>query len=193
MKRVLVTIALFTALTVHASPEPNADVHNALRQLKTRMVAAMNRNDIDAMLAELHPDVVITWQNAEVSRGREAVRAYLVRNTRGANPIVKSYHADIDVDQLTALYGGDTGIAYGSSTERFDLRGGMNFTLHGRWSATMVNDHGRWLLASVHASSNLFDNPLVSATKKMLYVAVTIAFVVALVLGWFLGRRRAAA
>lgn len=179
----------FAAASQPASaPEPNADVHNALRQLKTRLVDAMNKGDIEAMVAELHPDVVITWQDATVSHGRAGVRQYLQAKMKGPNAVVESYHATIDVDDLTKLYG-DTGIAYGSSVEEFRLKGGMNFTLKGRWSATMVRENGRWFLASVHASSNLFDNPLVAASKKMLYVAVAISFVIALLLGWLIGRR----
>jgi hypothetical protein len=95
----------------------------------------------------------------------------------------------VNVDELTTLYGNNTGVAYGSSVEQFDLRGGQKFTLNGRWSATLVNENGRWLIASVHASSNLFDNPLINSTKKMMYIAVAIAFLVALLIGWIVGRR----
>jgi hypothetical protein len=188
----------FLALPLFASPtppapEPNAPIHNALRGLKTRLVDAMNRNDIDAMLLELHPNVVITWQNGEVSRGRDGVRAYLERMTKGTNRVVKGYHADIDVDELTTLYGENTGVAYGSSVERFDLTSGMNFTLRGRWSATMVNENGRWLLASVHASTNLFDNALLNAAKKSAWIGIAVAAIVALIAGLLIGRRMARA
>jgi uncharacterized protein (TIGR02246 family) len=187
-------VTLLWSLSALAQPapapalEPSADVHNALRQLKSRLVDAMNKGDIEAMLAELHPDVVVTWQNAEVSHGRDGVRAYLQRMMKDPNHVVQGYHAEIDVDDLTKLYG-DTGIAYGKSVEQFQLKGGMNFTLNGRWSATIVRENGKWMLASIHASSNLFDNPLVAAAKKTLYVGVAVSFVVALLLGWFIGRR----
>lgn len=198
MSKRVVCLTAFLAVfcTLPARPQPatppgpaNADVHNALRALKTRLVDAMNRSDIDGMLAELHPNVVITWQNAEVSRGHKGVREYLERMTKGPSPIVHGYHADIDVDDLTTLYGDNTGVAYGSSVETFDLAGGRKFTLHGRWSATMVRENGRWLLANVHASSNLFDNPLVDAAKKTLYLGVLISFLIALLIGWLIGRR----
>lgn len=195
MKKLFAILVLLSssAIAQPAAPEPNADIHNALRALKSRLVDAINRSDIDAMVAELHPNVVITWQDATVSKGRDGVKAYLTSKLRGENPVVKHYHADVEVDALTTLYGGDTGIAYGSSVEQFDLRGGAKFTLNGRWSATMVNENGRWYLASVHASSNLFDNPLVKATKKLLFIILAIAVVVAFVIGWLIGRRKAGA
>jgi ketosteroid isomerase-like protein len=187
MKKRAIFLTVFLAWTVPAWSQPA--IHDALRALRGRLVTAMNKNDIDGILAELHPNVVVTWQNAEVSRGPAGVRAYLERMTKGPNPIVRGYHADINVDDLTTLYGENTGVAYGSSVENFDLAGGQSFTLHGRWSATMVRENGRWLLASVHASSNLFDNPLLNATKKFLYLGIAVSFLVALLIGGFVGRR----
>jgi hypothetical protein len=187
MKKRAIFLTIFLAWTVPAWTQPA--IHDALRALRGRLLTAMNKNDIDGILAELHPKVIVTWQNAEVSRGPAGVRAYLERMTKGPNPIVRGYHADINVDDLTTLYGENTGVAYGSSVERFDLAGGQSFTLHGRWSATMVQENGRWLLASVHASSNLFDNPLLNAAKKSLYLGIAVSFLVALLMGWFVGRR----
>ena len=57
----------------------------------------------------------------------------------------------------------------------------------------MVNENGRWLIASVHASSNLFDNPLLNAAKKSLYVGVAVSALVALAIGWLIGRKTSAA
>lgn len=198
MKKRTVCLVAFLSLVASSAwatppaapaPEPNAPIHAALRQLRARLVDAINRHDIDAILAEAHPNVIVTWQDATVSRGPQGIRAYMDKMMKGPNPIVKGYHADIDVDDLTTLYGDDTGIAFGSSVEQFDLAGGLNFTLHGRWSATMVRENGRWLIASVHASSNLFDNPLLSAAKKSLYAGIAISALVALAIGWLIGRR----
>jgi hypothetical protein len=190
MKVLFLTIVLAAFVPGYATPqEPNAPIHDALRQLRGRLLTAMNKNDIDGMLAELHPNVVVTWQNAEVSKGPQGVREYLERMTKGPSSVVRGYHAEINVDDLTTLYGDKTGVAYGSSVERFDMRGGQTFTLRGRWSATMVNENGRWLLASVHASSNLFDNPLLNAAKQSLYIAVAVSFILALLIGLFIGRR----
>ena len=171
MAGLLVTLLLMpmsSAAELIPVAEPNHEIHNALRGLRDRLLDATNKKDIDGILAEMHPNVVVTWQNAEVSHGKQAVRAYLERMLKGPNPIVKSYGATVNVDDLTTLYGPNTGVAYGSSVETFDLASGQKFTMHGRWSATMVNENGRWLLASVHASSNLFDNPLLNAAKKSL-------------------------
>ena len=74
-------------------------------------------------------------------------------------------------------------------TETYDLGRGGKFTLHGRWTATIVNENGQWLLASLHTSTNLFDNALLRSAKGALWIGVAISAVAALLIGWFLGRR----
>jgi ketosteroid isomerase-like protein len=165
-------------------------VHGELRALRDGLVDAINKGDIERQLAYLHPNVVVTWQNAEVSRGREGVRAYLDRLLKGPDPVVQGYRTALTVDELTILYGGDTGISFGSSEDHFKLKGGADFSLQGRWSATLVKENGQWLIASLHASANLFDNPLLSLAAKKSYWAGGIALIVGLVVGVMMGRLR---
>jgi hypothetical protein len=42
--------------------------------------------------------------------------------------------------------------------DHFKLRRGEQFDLHSRWTATAVRQDGRWLVASFHVSTNMFDN-----------------------------------
>jgi SnoaL-like domain len=147
-------------------------MHQELRVLRDGLVKATNEGNIDALLTHLHANVVVTWQNAEVSRGHAGVREYLLRMTSGPNAAVRSFRTEPTVDELTILYGSDTtGIAFGSSRDTFDLTDGSKFELNGRWSATLVRDGGRWVVANFHASTNLFDNPLLNMTKRTAVVS----------------------
>lgn len=150
----------------------------------------MSQGDTERELTYFHPNTVITWHNAEVSRGRDGVRQYLNRMMEGADKPVKSFKADVTVDELTILYGGDTGIAFGSAVEHFEMTSGRTFDLPARWSATLVKDGDTWLIASLHVSDNLFDNPLLSLARRMMWWAGGIALLVGLVLGLVVGRRR---
>ena len=152
----------------------------------------MNKGDIASELAYFHPNVVVTWHNAEISRGRDGVRAYLNRMLSGPNKVVASYKADVSVDELTILYGGNTGISFGSAVEHFKLANGKTLDLPARWSATLVKEGDQWLIASLHASDNLFDNPLLDMAKRTAYWAGGIALLAGLLIGWFVGRRRRA-
>jgi ketosteroid isomerase-like protein len=181
------------SLTATAAPAAEDPAHNELRAVRDGVLAAIKKGDIEAELAFLHPNVVVTWQNAEVSRGREGVRAYLDRMLEGPGKIVESYSVDLDVDELSILYGGDTALSWGKSREHIGMAHERSLDYPGRWSATLVREGGQWLIANLHVSTNIFANPLLEATKKVFFIAGGIAIVIALVLGYFWGRRRKAA
>jgi ketosteroid isomerase-like protein len=154
------------------------------------MKDAINKGDVERELTYLHPNVVVTWHNAELSRGRDGVRSYLNRILNGPNKMVASYTADVEADELTILYGGTTGVSFGSATEHFKLANGKTLDLPARWSATLVKEGDQWLIASLHASDNLFDNPMLSTAKRMIYYAASGGLVLGIIAGFLLGRRK---
>src|SRR5215204_132619 len=91
--------------------------HHELRGIRDGLLAGMNSGDVEAQLRFLHPNVTITWHNAEVSRGHEGVRGYLNRMLNGPSKVVERFGAEVKVDELSILFGGDTAIAFGSANE----------------------------------------------------------------------------
>lgn len=180
------------AVLAPATPDQAAQarVHDELRALRDELAGAVNRNDLPAILRCLHPNVVVTWQNAEVSRGREGVRQYYERMLTGPGKVVESFAVQPTVDELTVLHGDDTGVAFGRSLDHFVLAGGLDFTLDGRWSATLVRHEGRWVVASFHASTNLFDNVLLRIEQRLKWWLGAIGLLLGLILGVLWGRRR---
>lgn len=179
--------------TCAAEPEkPPAAIeqtHNELRQLKTEVEAAMNKGDIEGVLKYAHKDVVLTSLNAGGGKGHAAVREYHDKLMKLPGRTVESVNVTFTPDELSLLYGGDTAISWGSSLGKYKLLGGTEYEVNARWTSTLVRDNDRWLIASFHISANLFDNPVLSAATKALYWAVGIAALIALIAGFFLGRR----
>jgi uncharacterized protein (TIGR02246 family) len=171
-------------------PAAEHPAHNELRALRDDLIDAVNKNDRDRVLSHLHKNVVVTWMDGEVSRGPEGVRAYYDRMMTGDQRVVESITINPKVDDLTTLYGENTGVAFGSSDDHFRLRRGLDFDVHSRWTATVVKEDGKWLIAAFHASTSLFDNPLLNMAKKTAWYAGGIAAVVGLVAGYFLARAR---
>ena len=188
MNKKFVTALLLCIFSIacHAQEDP---AHNELRAMRDGLLAGMNSGDIESQLAYLHPNVVVTWHNAEVSRGRDGVRNYLERMLKGPSKVVEKYGAELKVDELRIIYGGDTAIAFGSAQEHFTLAGGRHFDLTARWTATMVKEGGKWLVASLHVSDNIFDNPLLNAATRALGWIGGAALIAGAFLGWILGRR----
>jgi hypothetical protein len=196
MKNIGILLTLALSCFASAAADANSAVeatHNELRALRDGLMADVNKGDIEHELTYLTTNVVITWHNAEVSRGREGVRDYYNRMMSGPNKVVAGFHAEVNVDELTILYGENTGIAFGSSVEHFKLTNGGSFDLKGRWTITMVKEDGHWLVASLHVSTNIFDNVMLDMAKKYAIRVVCVAFVVGGILGWLVGRRRKAA
>ena len=155
-----------------ASAEPTAEdpAHEELRELRDAMLAAVRGNDLPGVLSHMHPNAVVVWMDGEVSRGHAQIEAYYNRMMCGDKRIVESFSLDdFQVDELTILYGEDTGVAYGTAESHFALTSGEDFVIQGAWSATLVKEDGKWLLASFHSSAGLFDNPLLKMATRWLF------------------------
>jgi len=185
----LITTLLVVSV-VHA--EENKATHDELRAMRDGLLAAVNKNDVEGIVGYMETNVVVTWQNAEVSRGREGVRAYYDGLMAGPNRLIQSFSTTVNVDELTILYGDSTGIAFGSSDDHFKLTSGLDLSLKDRWTATVVKEQGRWLIASFHISANVFNNQLLSGAKKLLYWAAPACGIIGLFVGLLIAKRRKA-
>jgi uncharacterized protein (TIGR02246 family) len=198
---VFLIIGLCVGVTSLLAQEPKKEdkkedpAHEQLRTLRRQLVDAVNKNDLDALLALVDKNVVVTWMNGEVSRGPDGIRAYYDKMMKGDKRIVQSIQINPEVDELTHLYG-DTGVAFGSSRDHFKLTDGRDFEILTRWSATLTRADGKWRLANFHASANVFDNPILSIAIKQTALwtgigAVVVGLVVGVILGRFLRKRPA--
>ena len=55
------------------------------------VVAGINEQNIDRMLAQMDDNATATWINAEVSRGKAEIKAYYQRMVGGEGAILKRY------------------------------------------------------------------------------------------------------
>lgn len=196
MKRLLPVLLLLCVVLPLAAQEPDAEVHDALRQLKTTMEKALNERDLDTIVANVDPNVVFTTMNGDICRGPDEIRAYFRKMLEGPGRIVKNVKVTFEVDALTTLYGGDTGVATGTSKDHYELTNGKTFDINGRWTCTMVRSGDRWVIAAFHYSTDVFRNPIVDGYRKGIWMAGIAAGVIALVIGafvgWMIGRRPSA-
>jgi len=163
---------------------PEDPAHDELRALRTEVIDAITKGDIDSVLKRVHPNVVVTWQNNEVCRGHKGLREFFERMGKQA---FKGYKVPPTPDELTILYGGDTGVSFGQTVAEYKLFG-KDYELKSRWTATAVKENGRWFLASYHISTNVLDNPLLNTAKQALYVAAGVALLIGLGAGLLIAR-----
>jgi ketosteroid isomerase-like protein len=168
---------------VRAAEDP---AHNQLRALRTEIIDTITKGDFESLVRHVHTNVVVTWQNAEVCRGHQGLRDFLNRMGKEA---FKGYRVPPTPDELTILHGGDTGVSFGHVVAQYKLFG-TDYEFKSRWTATLVRENDRWLLASYHVSLNALDNPLLNAAKQSLYWVGGVAAMIGLIIGLLLGKRK---
>ena len=192
---------LMSCLTAIAQPGPatrsaavtSDDPTQAIHLLRQELINAFNAGDLDRLLSHLDPDVVITWQNAEVCRGPAAVRAYYDKMMTGPQRRVEKVSADPKVDDRHVY--GDWAISWGSMNDRFVLTDGSDLSMNSRFTASIARRGEVWKVTSFHVSVNAFDNPIVSyAIKKsgtwMLSIGLIAGALAGVLIGVAIGRRR---
>jgi uncharacterized protein (TIGR02246 family) len=175
---------------------PQTDLHQddrqALLKILSEMEKAINAQDIDGILAQMTPDCTVIWWNAEVSRGHDEIRAYYQRMVKDPGRIISKYTTQAKLGHHARFVGSgaDVALAEGSMEDEFFpiIRG--PFKLDSRWSSTAAKVNGEWKIASLHLSSNVFTNVLISELTRALWMAGGACLIVGGLAGWFLGRRK---
>src|SRR3984957_357688 len=173
-----------------AAPQPAvAALHDELRAVKDRAVAAVNKRDPDALMKELDPDITFTAMNNEVVRGIDQAKAYYQRMLVGSARILEDMSLKVKADELTRLYENNTiGIASGASTAHFNLVGGPELDIPLRWSATLHRAADKRGISSLHFSADVFENPILNAVKRTTKWIAIGTGVVAIIVGFLLCR-----
>jgi ketosteroid isomerase-like protein len=183
-------------VAVTSQPEVESDekaIHEQLRTIRDQFISAVNSKDSDAVLALLHPRVVLTAQDGtklNTVRGKDGVEDYLNRLLLGPEKGIESLKLAPKAEDLSELYNGDTAIAFGTSNDHYVTVKGNEFDLETRWSATLVKEGDAWLVANLHVSTNLFDNPVMAAAMKATTWIAIATGITGLVVGLLLGRRK---
>ncbi len=183
---------LAPALTMTAQTDPHQEDRQALLKLLSAVQAAINAQDIEALIAVMHPDCTVTWWNAEISHGHDEIRTYYRKMVKDPGRIITRYTTNAALDGHARFLDAscDVAVAVGSMEDEFFpvIRG--PFKLDSRWSATVSKSAGQWKIANLHLSSNVFTNTLISELTRALWFAGAAGLVVGGVAGWFFGRRR---
>jgi ketosteroid isomerase-like protein len=195
----LVLAAWFLAVSfmpsAFAQDAPSLEtIHTELRAMKDRAADAVNKKDIGALLKEVSPAIRFTAMNNELVRGQDELRAYYGKMMEGAGKIVEDMSITGEPDDLALLFADNKmAIATGTSQAFFKIKGGLTFTVPLRWTAAMENTAGKWTIAAIQFSANVFDNPLLATTASFWKWVAAGCAAAGLALGFFIGRRRAKA
>jgi hypothetical protein len=185
----LIVVATWGAAA--AEPDPYAPERAALIKLFREIEAGINAQDIDRMVAQMHPAATVTWLNGEVSRGHDEILAYYLRMVKGDQRYLNKYVTKAEVSKPARFLGnGTVAIADGIAEDDFFPVSRAPFHLSSRWSATCAKVDGEWKMMTLHLSSNVFTNELITEAKRAAIFGTVGGAVGGLLLGWLIGRRR---
>ncbi|MCY2966160.1 MAG: hypothetical protein NT069_21440 [Planctomycetota bacterium] len=194
-RRVVCLVALFTLeiatarsqdeSATPASTETTAvdvkEIDAELDAFRDDLFRAFNDADYPTMLEKYcHKDLIATWQDGTTGQGHAGVIAEFDKLKK----FIRKMTVHPKTDKRLILNDGKLVISSGDMEDEYALSRGPRVNLKSRWSATLVKEDGRWLLASFSASTNAFDNEVVDlylAGQK--YTWVAIGGLVGLVLG----------
>jgi ketosteroid isomerase-like protein len=187
-------VSIFSSAIAQDTAPDLDSIHTELRAMKDRAVEAVNKKDVAALLKEVSPAIRFTAMNNEIVRGQDGLKTYYAKMMEGASRIVEDMSITSEPDEKALLFAGNTmATATGTSEAYFKIKGGLTFTVPLRWTATVENSGGKWTIAAIHFSANMFDNPLMSAAGSFWkWVAAALALA-GLLVGYLLGRRKAKA
>lgn len=179
------TILIFSVFIAMPIAAQDVDGREADRKQLVAMLAAvegaLNKQDFEAVKMHVHPEAIITFHDATVAEGTAAIEAYFNDKLGGSSAVLTDFSTKAKVDSPATFYG-DIAIASGQTIDKFVFATGNEFELLSRWTATAYKNDGQWSVVALHLSANLFDNPLLNASKNSLIVVGVIAFFVGLLL-----------
>ncbi len=190
MKNYLCALVIFASALPGIAQLPTDEAGAAITKLREGLVASFKKGDIDGIITHLDKDVVVTWQNGEVCRGPEAVKAYHTRMMTGDKRIVREVQSEPEV--IGRQVNGDWAVSWGNLHDRFILMDGSDLPMNSVFTATVAKRGDRWLVTAFHVSVNAFDNPVLGlATHKVALWGGISAGVFGVLVGFFAGRRKA--
>jgi ketosteroid isomerase-like protein len=190
-----IVCALAASVPASAQDASQAADHDALRKIKSDVIAAINTRDLRGMDRILYKPFMVTVITQDSFTDTAALQAYydglfsrkllrIARITMGA-----------EADELSQIYTGTFAVARGSTTERYEMADGRRFDMRGRWTATAIKDGGQWKLLAIHDGTNFLDNPVLTAVEKGTLPfgigGLVVGLALGLVAGFLAGRRRA--
>jgi len=175
---------------VAAEQDPREADHQQLRGLLQEAKRAVNEYDLDALGPLLAPGFVLVMADQTVITDLDGLKAYFHAMFRADEAPLRGVTIEPQALALSQFIDERVAVSYGMSTDTYLLPGGQPVTMESRWTATLVQNQGRWQIQSLHAGVNILDNPILTAASQVPHLWALGGLVLGLLSGWMLGRGR---
>jgi ketosteroid isomerase-like protein len=134
--------------------------------IRTRDIAleALNTRDFTKVAPYLHPNFMITTVDNQVFHKVPEFEKYW--NQQFSNTI-KDIKMQFKGDTLRTFLTPEVDVATGEAITTFSFKDGKSADMNVRWTAVLQKLQNKWVIQSLHFSSNLLNNPVLNATQKL--------------------------
>jgi ketosteroid isomerase-like protein len=166
-------------------PQPAlADVNseNLASIIRTREIAleALNTRDFSKVAPYLHPEFTITTVDNQIFRTASQFEQYW---NQQFSSTIKEIKMELKDDTLRTFLTPEIEVASGEATSSFFFQDGKSADMGLRWTAVLQKSADKWLIQSLHFSSNLLDNPVLNASQTAGKILAVISGLGGLVVG----------
>lgn len=175
--------------TVVAQADEEAD-RQQLREMLANVEQAINDRDLSTVIDYFLPESVVVFQNKTVLRGPDDLNAFFDKMLGSENSVLTDVKSTATIGAPAQFYDADTAVAQGELLDDYSFRGGSSMALASVWTTTLVRVDDSWRIASLHFSANVFDNPIIDKSKRLLLWGILAGTVIGFALTWLIMRRR---
>jgi len=191
MKNYLVSLLLLiislTSMAVHADSY-DADRHQMKLMLEDIREKLNHKDQLTSIVPYFDKQAIITFYDARTVIGQDGLTGYINHMVTGPNPVLKNYKIQGSEAIPATIYPNNTAIAYGWIKNRFDFVTGDSIDVDGRWTATLLKENNTWKIITLHFSTNLWNNPLITALEHKIIFFVLVSLVIGIIVGYVFDR-----
>lgn len=186
MKGYLIVPVLIFAFVHHSvfAQDNYKPQRQELRQILQLIEDGINDEDASAIEPFVGSNTIIVFQDAVVTRGKEEFSTYFKRILGSTDSLISDMSVKAAIGAPAVFYGEDVAVAFGSLKSTYKLRAGKAIDLDTQWTTTVVRQEGAWSIASLHFSNNLFNNPILNASKQLNWMFAIAGLLLGLLLMW---------
>jgi len=141
-----------------------------LRNILQVIEDGINNKDVSAIEPYVNPETTIVFQDA---------------GTLGSgNALISDMSAKAAIGGPAVFYTDSVAVAFGELNSTYKLKTGKSIDLVTQWTTTVVKEGDKWGIASLHFSNNLFDNPILNASKRSIWLFAIAGLILGMFLMW---------
>lgn len=166
----------------------------AIGRTREAALQAINSRDFSKIAPFLHPAFTITTVDNQIFHTPQEFERYWKQQLTAP---IKNIAIALKGEITRTFLSDDTDVAYGEADSTFYFTDGSVGVMPLRWTAVLQKFQGKWTIQTLHFSSNLLNNPVLSGSQQQGRIVAIAAGVGGLLVGagavWLLRRRSTAA